>query len=450
VISVRPGQDIQALVAASPPASTFLLKAGVHRMQSIRPRNGDSFRGEPGAVLSGARLLTVFTRMGKYWTANGQRQQGVREGRCESQNERCTYPEDVFIDDERLSHVASLSAVGHGTWFFDYDADRIYLGDDPTGRRVETSIVQSAFEATGEPIEGVTIASLTIEKYASAGNTGAILAPNARNWTIAENEIRWNHATGIACGAGSRVVGNRIHHNGQAGIGGYKAADVVIEGNDVAYNNTAHFDPYWGAGGIKMVAAQRLTVRGNTIHHNDGPGLWCDYECLGTVFENNTVEDNAQSGIFYEVSFGGTIRNNTVRRNGFGVANGPARAGILVAASADVSVYGNVLRDNASGILAYQENRGRSETYNRPFAVENLDVHDNTISMASGSTGLIQRLGDRSYYLSRNNRFERNRYELGADASFIWMDAPRSPAEWMSLGQDRSGSFTRQSTPPAR
>src|SRR4051794_4979152 len=44
VISVRPGQDIQALVAASPAGSTFLLRAGVHRMQSIRPRNGDTFR----------------------------------------------------------------------------------------------------------------------------------------------------------------------------------------------------------------------------------------------------------------------------------------------------------------------------------------------------------------------------------------------------------------------
>ena len=52
-VSVFPGDSIQGLVNAYPPGTTFLIKAGVHRNQQVTPKTGDSFIGEPGAVLSG-------------------------------------------------------------------------------------------------------------------------------------------------------------------------------------------------------------------------------------------------------------------------------------------------------------------------------------------------------------------------------------------------------------
>ena len=413
-------------------------------MQTIRPRDGDVFMGETGTVLSGARPLTTFTRDGGYWVARGQTQQGVREGSCQAGYARCNYPEDVFVDDQLLQHVDSLAALGPGRWFFDYDADRIYLNDDPTGRQVETSVTPAAFEATGSRVAGVTISNLTIEKYANPGNTGAIWAPNSINWTISHNEIRWNHAGGIACGSGARILDNNVHHNGQVGLGGYNAADVLVEHNELAHNNTVRFDPFWGAGGLKMVAASRLVVRGNVAHHNGGPGLWCDFDCVNALFEQNTVDDNEHAGIVYEISFSAVIRNNVIRRNGFGVKEGPAQAGIFVAAAKDVSVYDNTLVDNASGIVAYQENRGTSATHRQRYEIENLNVYNNSITMEVGINGLVQRVRDPTYYTSRNNRFARNRYRLGAGGRyFTWMDAVRSESEWRAYGQDRTGTFAR-------
>jgi len=67
VESIFPGEDIQARVNAAPVGTTFLLKAGVHRMQAIVPRDGDTFMGEAGTVLSGARLLATLSRLGSYW-----------------------------------------------------------------------------------------------------------------------------------------------------------------------------------------------------------------------------------------------------------------------------------------------------------------------------------------------------------------------------------------------
>ena len=102
--TIFPGEDIQARVNAAPFGTTFILKAGVHRLQSIVPRSGNTFVGEPGAVLSGASLLTNFVRSGSYWIAADQTQEGARsggvsDGVCRSTAPQCGYPEDLFIDD---------------------------------------------------------------------------------------------------------------------------------------------------------------------------------------------------------------------------------------------------------------------------------------------------------------------------------------------------------------
>lgn len=438
VVALYPGDNLQLRVAAAPAGTSFVLKAGLHRLQSIRPKDGDVFTGEAGTVLSGARLLTAFTRSGKYWVAGGQTQQGVVHGTCEAAFPRCNFPEQVFIDDRLLQHAASLGEVEPGTFFFDYAADRIYLGEDPSGHRVETSVLPTAFEPTGD---NVTVTGITVEKYASVAQAGAISADGRSGWLISRNEVRWNHGLGIRIGEAAKILTNQIHHNGQLGIGG-EGSDVLVEGNTIAYNNTAHFDAYWEGGGSKFVRTDRLTVRANTVHHNFGPGLWTDIDNINTVYENNVSEDNDGVGIFHEISYAAVIRDNMVRRNGFGYSTWIWGSGILVAASRDVEVVGNTVEGNADGICGVQQNRGGG-AYG-PYEVSNLWVHDNVIAMDGGTTGFVQDIGDTSYFTSRNNRFERNSYQLGsAGAYFAWMNAERSESEWKSYGQDKSGTFRR-------
>ena len=76
-----------------------------------------------------------------------------------------------------------------------------------------------------------------------------------------------------------------------------------MEGNEIAYNNTAGFTTGWEAGGLKFVLTNGLIVRGNFSHHNDGTGIHCDIDCINTLIENNRVEDNNWRGIFYEISY---------------------------------------------------------------------------------------------------------------------------------------------------
>src|SRR5947208_739647 len=60
-VTILPGARIQDSVNKYASGTSFLLKAGVHRLQSITPKSSMSFSGEPGTVLSGAVLLTTFT-----------------------------------------------------------------------------------------------------------------------------------------------------------------------------------------------------------------------------------------------------------------------------------------------------------------------------------------------------------------------------------------------------
>jgi hypothetical protein len=436
---VHPGQDIQAAVDAHPPGTAFLLKPGLYRIQAISPKNNNTFTGE-GAVLSGARQLANFAREGPHWVAAVEAT-AAPHGECEPAYPRCRFPEQLFIDEQLLRHVASRSEVRAGAWFLDYDASRIYLADDPANRRVEMSVTPTAFAPTGD---GVTVKSLVVEKYANPAQQGAINAAGRVGWSIVDNEVRWNHGLGIGVGSGARVVGNRVHHNGQLGIGGGwgSGLDILVEGNEIAYNNTAHFNADWEAGGAKFAGTTRLIVRKNYVHDNGGPGLWTDTDNVNTLYEQNTSDDNARMGIFHEISYAAMIRSNTVRRNGFGFQEWIWGAGILVSSSPDVEISNNTVEDNAGGIGAVQQKRGIGA--HGSYQLRNLYVHDNQISMSHGLTGLVQDVGDTTYFTSRNNRFERNRYHLGPKRRyFAWMNQERSESEWRNYQLDVNGTFVR-------
>jgi parallel beta-helix repeat protein len=442
--------NVASIVSASSEGTVFCFNPGVHRMHSISPKNGNSFIGEPGAVLSGARLLTSFTREGAYWVATGQTQEGTVHGYCLlPEYPRCKWPEDLFFDDVPLRHVASLADVNEsGEWFFDYGADKIYFIDDPTGHTVETSVTRNAFLLTADY---VTIRGLIIEKYANPAQEGAIKAGTGSSlsdgWVIENNEIRLNHGIGIRVGHRSQVVNNIIHNNGQMGMGG-SGSDILVENNEISYNNFAGYKQSWEAGATKFVWTSNLIARGNYVHDNIGSGLWTDINNINTLYENNIVEDNTKTGIFHEISYAAIIRNNTVQRNSFGNTGWIGGCGIKVSGSPNVEVYDNTLRDNYGGVCVQQQDRDDEGPAYGSYTVKNLSVHDNNIRMSAGLNGMVIDFappdGVDAYFTTWNNHFENNDYTLGGTGKrFAWMHSTRTDAEWVAYGNDDTGTITR-------
>jgi parallel beta-helix repeat protein len=446
---VSPGDNLQRALSRAGKGKVICFSHGLYRMAAaLEPYDGQKLVAERGTILNGSKRLTTWTPSGALWTSPGAVPLSTN-GLCELESDgsrptTCTYRDNVFLDDVLLTRVASLSELASGRVYIDYSQGLIYIADDPTGRRVEIaqsfSAVRSALRH-GDRTNNVTVKGFVIEKFANPAQFGAIQVDGGKGWIISRNEARFNNGVGIRVNGRNQVVRNNyVHHNGQLGVGGI-TKNSLFAGNEIAFNNTKGYSTGWEAGGTKFAQSRYLTVRGNRVHDNFGPGLWVDGDNIHVLIEDNTVKDNTRDGIFYEISYGGTIRSNRVTGNGFGFCQWMYGAGILIATSSNVDVHHNVVVDNCRGITGLEQNRG-SGSYGT-YELAGLRVHHNSIwEVQDGFTGIGQDEGDMSVFTRHGNRFNFNTYHVDTSSGkyWAWKDSMVTWGEWRSYGNDESGS----------
>jgi parallel beta-helix repeat protein len=430
-IAIPAGSDIQSFVDQAPEGSTFRLEAGIHRMQSVVPKSRQIFVGADGAVLNGSRLLDAFSQENGLYVASGQVQTGERNGSEMGSPGamRAGYPDSVFLDDTPLRPVDALWKVTLGSFYFDYAADRIYLADDPKGRKVEAAVTRHAFSGTAS---NVTIEGLIIEKYANPAQYGTIAS--SYGWKIRNNEVRLNYGVGIALKGHSSSIGNYVHSNGQMGFDG-EGAGVLIENNEIACNGWwSGLDVYWEGGGGKFAETTGLIVRGNYSHDNKGYGLWTDIDNINTLYEGNTLVNNSGGGISHEISYAATIRNNRFVGNGKRFQGDKAgsdgsggiwlwRGAIQIQNSQNVEVYGNRIdmTDAGNGITLIQQERGSGA--HGPYITINNRIHDNVI-VSRSENGISGGAADwnEDALLNGGNIWSNNRYYMSDEGHWWWGD----------------------------
>ena len=433
-VKLRPRRQLQAAIDENPPGTVFCFRRGTYRLKApLLPKSRDVFIGERGAVLRGSKVVSDWSRQDGYWVAAGQHQENeVIAGVPCLPGIDCNRPEALFVDRRQLVQVTSLQAVRPGEFFFDYTSDTIYMVDDPRGHRVEASVAAGAFRSTSHYAEDVVIRNLVIERFANPSRTGAIYTSVSPGWVIRDSEIADNHGVGISHTDGASVLNNEIHHNGQIGVGGFRARNVLVQDNEIARNAIGGFAG-WEAGGAKYVLSTNLTFRGNYVHDNRHHGLWTDTGNVGTKFLRNTIVRNAGSGIFHEKSGRCLIRGNYIARN---------RAdGIFISTSSNVEVDGNALvRNRGWGVHLFVDGLDAVD-YD---LADNL-IHDNRLVMREGALNGIQtsNVADPSpYSTSKGNRFRSNHYRV-PDLSgryWAWDGNFLNWRGWRDAGQDRNGA----------
>jgi len=432
-VGVQPGESIQAAVDAAPEGAVIPIAAGVHRLQSVEPKAGQTLLGASGSILSGAMLLSDFVEQDGLWVHDGITAEGEQRGGCVSDESTCQLPEDLFFNGQRLNRLASPEELDAESWYLDYATDTLFLGADPTEAEVELSVLPFAF---GGEATDVTVQGLVIEKFASPAQRGAINA--GRGWTIGGNEIRFNHGAGLYPGSDSVVTDNYFHHNGQIAIDG-GGVNSVYERNEIAFNNLGDFSFEWGAGGVKFVHTANLVLRDNFVHHNHGPGLWIDGYNVDTLFEDNRIVANFDAGIKIEISGAAIVRGNVVAGNGFGNANPPRGAGIMIRESGPVEVVGNTLQGNKEALILHQDDNRENETGNR---LSGVWVHDNEIILDGGVVGYF---GDIPFnaFETADLTFEDNSY-VGSEDQALFLDHgdPVRFGEWQENGNDLESTLT--------
>lgn len=440
---------LQAAVNRHPKGTRFCITRGIHRLPTfVVPKDGDTFAGEPGAILSGARILRSFEHRDGHWIADAPLQKNpAAVGRCAPPGgNKCMFANDVFIDDHPLKRVLQLDAVASGRFYDDEATHTIVIGTNPAGHRVEEAVATRAFKGWRTGVDNVTIVGLVIEKFASEAGIGAI---NGRpSWQAIGNVVRLNHGGGIQ-DAGV-IRNNIIRQNGQVGVLGSYESGQVVAGNDIGFNNYAGFDPGWEAGGAKWVRSAKLVVRRNRVHDNNGPGLWTDGSSLEVLYDRNVVVRNSGAGILHEISYAAVLKQNVIRGNGFAGAGWLDGAGIVVSSSSHVEITHNTVANNHNGIGIIESAREQSVEGMPAHEAQDILVHANSIAMRTGHTGLVQDVGDTSYYTRKGIRFVGNKYSLGCNAKyFTWRDpsgrdayANLNQAQWLAAGNDTTGHFT--------
>jgi parallel beta-helix repeat protein len=444
-VDLSPSENVQSVVNAHSAGTTYVFTAGVYRLQSITPKAGDSYIGNSGAILNGSQLATSFSQQKvngvTYWVTAGPSKAGTVAGTCDSVHTMCAYPEDLFINNQVIERVSSLSAVTSTTCYFDYSNSGIYFLTNPTGRTVEVGTTPHAFSAT---VSNVTIKNLTIEKYAAPAETGAIVARTG--WTISNNTVAYNHGGGIQIGSNSVIESNYVHHNGQVGITGGDGSGALIQNNEVAYNNTVGFDFSWQAGGIYYANSTGVVIKGNYVHDNSGMGIHLDYQAYDWLIQGNRTQNNEFTGIDNEIGYNGTASYNISQNDGSwpGKTN-PSMwwgCGIYAYAASNTTIYNNTVLNDTNGICGISIPRGSG---NRgEFEVQNLSVSDNVIVLSTGAaTGAMAQTGDAVYSSSANNHWTGNTYKLPSStaSSYVWNNKKVDASTWQSYGNDTSGTW---------
>lgn len=448
-IYLSPGGNIQSAVDAAPSGTTFVLRSGIYRMQSVTPKQNDTFLGQgPGVVLNGSTILTFrpASTANRLWVARAIATPSSAESNryyqtgCEQNHPLCAFTQDLFIDGQLQTPANGLAGLRPGQWFFDRSHSLAYLPADPQGHVVELGMTPYAFSG---PAGGVTIRNLTVEKYASWPQRGAIGGDTASLgafWKVDRVEVRWNHGTGVGLGSSSQILNSFIHHNGQLGAAVHGKSSMVA-GNEISWNNYIDFKWDAEAGGAKFCETSDLVVRSNYVHDNNGTGLWTDIGAVGTLYEKNTVVRNKRNGIQHEISYGGVIRYNVVKDNGSIPTSSLWYSQILLQASSGVQVYDNTIEVAAgygNGIGIMNESRGQGKY--GPYVAANNSIHSNTITYlgSSGYSGLDDSAKNNS---AVGNVFDSNRYITAQSGAYHWMwSRPITWKQFQTAGQEKHGS----------
>jgi parallel beta-helix repeat protein len=206
---------------------------------------------------------------------------------------------------------------------------------------------------------GVTVEYLTIEKFQPRGDAAAINQGSNTDWTIRYNTITLNvPGAGVIAGANNTLKRNCMTLNGQYGFQSSDVSpwgqdaltggpyNVTVEGNEISYNDTCDFEglldnphigwskhnpvppqyrnPHCGRvvgdgnqGGFKLWQTNGVTIEGNYIHNNWGPGIWADTNNANTTYTGNTIMNNDGEAIIEEISYNFSITGNYLANNGW-------------------------------------------------------------------------------------------------------------------------------------
>jgi parallel beta-helix repeat protein len=282
----------------------------------------------------------------------------------------------VYVGGESLKQVGSIANVKPGTFYVDAGNNKLYIGSNPAGKRVEATTKETAFDLVSNrqvSASGTKIRGLGFAHYAD----DAIGIRKTNNVTLENNTFVWNGLRGAHFQQSARGVvrDNTFSHNGMHGIRGSWADKMLLSGNRFSYNNIENFRKDYTAAGIKVIFTDGLVLRQNLFEHNIGNGMWFDASSSNAIVKNNIFRANQQIGLMFELSHKAIVTGNKI-------SGSPV--GIMIADSSSIQVHNNTLSGNKKNVEikdSKRKNTNRDEIRKGiTWITRNNDVGNNRMS----------------------------------------------------------------------
>ena len=281
------------------------------------------------------------------------------------------------------THIGSIQASAHDAFVggFSNGQGTVLSG----GYLGSSTAIDSNYSNGNQP--GVTIEYLTIEKFQPNADGVAINQSGNTGWRFLYNTITLNvPGAGVLAAADNTLEGNCLTLNGQYGFQSSAVGpwgrdsltdgpyNVTVRDNEISYNDTCDFEgtfdnpsigwskynpvperyrnPHCGKvvgdgnqGGAKLWQTNGVTIKGNYIHGNWGPGIWADTNNANTTYTGNVIVNNDGDAIIEEISYNFSITDNYLANNGWvnGLGNPqfPTPA-IYISQSGSDSLFGGI------------------------------------------------------------------------------------------------------------
>jgi hypothetical protein len=351
---------LEAAIARVVTGDTVVLRGGTYRTGSLQLNQGITLQPylDEVPVLKGTRVAdkwealrdgvwrikwdTLFPAQPLAWWR--REREGMRTPLHRFNNDM------VFVDGTPLASVGWEGELDEHSYYIDYAAGYVYVGQDPKDHLVEITAHDIALhrpsrEVHGKPSDGKgpTIRGLTFTQYAFRAidiedrkpSTGpneeptddpvGISDPSRHGkqvvGTLLEN-VTISHTSRVAGyfrGDGLVIRNSLISDTGTEGIYVIGSSDVLLERNIIRRNNVEQLTGYY-PGAVKIFnQSYRVTVRDNlVIDHPHSNGVWYDVGNVDAVVVDNYFE-GTQIGLFFEISKGLVAAGNVFVDNDQGI-----------------------------------------------------------------------------------------------------------------------------------
>jgi hypothetical protein len=358
----------------------IVMRGGTYRTGGLRLNQGITWQpyADERPVLKGTRVPTKWEELrGKVWRTSWQTLFPARPlGWWRREREGMRTPlhrfnnDMVFVDGKLLRSVGWEGELDEGSFYVDYEKGFVYIGVDPKDRLVEITAFDNAFIRTSRAVhgkesdkKGPTIRGLTFTQYAYRAidiegkreAVGPDVEPTDDPVGPSDpasygKEVVGTTLENVTISFCSRVAGyfrgdrltlrnSLISDTSTEGFYVIGSSDVLLERNIFRRNNVEQLTGYYPAAVKIFNQSHRVTCRDNLVLDNpNSHGIWYDVGNRDGVFVNNYVED-AQSGLFFEISKGALCAGNVFVR---------CDRGVRVLNSSGVRVYNNTFVDSVA------------------------------------------------------------------------------------------------------